>query len=72
MSSLANANAQSKVIRALRRAGFQDTQGGRHTIMAHPDGRYTTIPRHPRINPLTLKAILKQCQLSEDEYLRLY
>ena len=72
MSSLANANAQAKVIRALRRAGFHDKQGGRHTIMVHADGRYTTIPRHPRINPLTLKAILKQCQLSEDEYLRLY
>lgn len=72
MSSLANANAQAKVIRALRKAGFQDSEGGRHTIMVHPDGRYTTIPRHTRINPLTLRAILKQCQLSEAQYLRLY
>ncbi len=72
MSSLANANARSKVIRALQRAGFEEQQGGRHTIMAHPDGRYTTIPRHSRINPLTLRAILKQCRLSEQEYLRLY
>jgi predicted RNA binding protein YcfA (HicA-like mRNA interferase family) len=72
MSSLANANVRTRVIRALQRAGFQERQGGRHTIMVHPDGRYTTIPRHPRINPLTLKAILKQCRLSEQEYLRLY
>ena len=72
MSGLANANAHAKVIRALQRAGFEKRQGGKHTIMAHPDGRYTTIPRHPRINPLTLKAILKQCRLSEEEYLSLY
>ncbi len=72
MSRLANANARTKVIRALRRAGFQEHQGTRHTIMAHPDGRYTTIPRHARINPLTLRTILKQCGLSAEEYLRLY
>jgi predicted RNA binding protein YcfA (HicA-like mRNA interferase family) len=72
MSSLANANVRAKVIRALRRAGFQQRQGGSHTIMVHPDGRYTTIPRHRRINPLTLKTILKQCRLSEQEYLSLY
>jgi predicted RNA binding protein YcfA (HicA-like mRNA interferase family) len=72
MSSLANANARAKVIRALRRAGFEERQGGKHTIMAHPDGRYTTIPRHARINPLTLRAILRQCRLSEEEYLGLY
>ena len=72
MSSLANANAQAKVIRVLRRAGFQDKEGAKHTIMVHADGRYTTVPRHPRINPHTLRAILKQCRISEDEYLRIY
>jgi predicted RNA binding protein YcfA (HicA-like mRNA interferase family) len=72
MSRLANANVRARLIGALRRAGFEEHQGGKHTIMAHPDGRYTAIPRHRRLNPLTLKAILKQCQLTEQEYLRMY
>jgi len=72
MSRLANANVRSKMIRALRRAGFEEHQGGEHTIMVHPDGRYATVPRHARINPLTLRTILKQCGISEEEYLRLY
>ena len=72
MSRLANANVRSKVLRALRRCGFVEHEGGRHTIMAHLDGRYTTVPRHPRINPLTLKTILKQCEIGEEEFLRNY
>jgi predicted RNA binding protein YcfA (HicA-like mRNA interferase family) len=72
MSRLANANVQSKVIRALQRAGFEKHEGSNHTIMHHPDGRMTTIPRHRRINPLTLKSILKQCALTEADYLKLY
>ena len=72
MSRLANANVRTKVIRALRRAGFEEHEGGSHTVMAHPDGRYTVIPRHRRINPNLLKLILKQCGLAEAEFLRLY
>jgi predicted RNA binding protein YcfA (HicA-like mRNA interferase family) len=60
------------VISALKRAGFVVRQGGNHTILEHPDGRYTTIPRHSRINPLTLKSILKQCGLTDEEFLNLY
>jgi len=62
----------SKVVRALRKAGFVERQGGKHTIMEHPDGRYTTVPRHPRINVNTLKAIVKQCELSEEQFAELY
>lgn len=72
MSRLANANAYARVIRALKRVGFQEHHGGKHTIMEHPDGRYTVIPRHPRINPFTLKTILKQCRITEENYLTLY
>ena len=70
--SLANANARTKVIRALRRAGFVDHAGGKHTIMEHPAGAYTTIPNHHRLKVGTLRAILKQCGLTESEYLALY
>jgi predicted RNA binding protein YcfA (HicA-like mRNA interferase family) len=72
VSKLANANIRSRVIRALRRAGFVDRAGGKHTIMQHPDGRFTVIPIAKRLNVHTLQAILKQCRLSEDEYLKLY
>ena len=72
MPSLANANVRDKVIRTLRRAGFVDHAGGKHTIMAHPDGRFTTIPNHRRLLIPTLRAIIKQCELTEAEYLALY
>jgi len=72
MSNLANANSRAKVIRALRRFGFIERQGGPAYDMEHPDGRFTTIPRHSRINPLTLKAILKQCGIGPEDFLRQY
>ena len=72
MPSLSNANKRTKVIRALRRAGFRDYAGGKHTIMQHPDGRYTTIPNHHTLKVGTLRAIIKQCGLTESEFLALY
>ena len=72
MPSLANANVQSKVIRALQRAGFERRSGGKHTIMEHPDGRYTVIPNHTRLKVGTLRAILEQCGLSEAEFIESY
>jgi len=72
VSRLANANVRIRVIRALKRAGFIDYHGGKHTIMEHPDGRYTVIPNARRLNVYTLRAILKQCRLSEEKYLCLY
>lgn len=72
MPSLANANVQSKLIRALQRAGFVRRSGGKHTILEHADGRYTTIPNHKRLKVATLRAIIKQCGLTDAEYVRLY
>ena len=40
--------------------------------MAHADGRFTTIPNHRRLLVPTLRAIIKQCALTESEYLALY
>jgi predicted RNA binding protein YcfA (HicA-like mRNA interferase family) len=72
VSALHNANVAARVIRALRRAGFVERSGGKHTIMEHPDGRYTVVPNHRRLKVGTLRAALKQCGLSESEFLRLY
>jgi predicted RNA binding protein YcfA (HicA-like mRNA interferase family) len=72
MSRLANCNHTSRVVRALERAGFIAEHGTNHTVMRHPDGRYTTVPRHRRVKPGLLRLILRQCGVSEDEFLTLY
>lgn len=72
MPSLANVNVRSRVIRALRRAGFVDQPGAKHTIMSHEDGRHTVIPGALHLNQYTLKAIIKQCGLTEKQYVKLY
>ena len=72
MPSLNNANLRTRVIRALRRAGFVERAGGKHTIMEHPDGRFTTIPNHRKLKVGTLRAVIRQCDLTEAAFLRLY
>ena len=71
---LANKNVRSRVIRALMRAGLEADDGGSHTIMFDPHNpqRHTTIPRHTRIKPTLLRAILKQCGLTVQQFLDLY
>ena len=73
MSRLANANKQVKVIKALKRAGFQIRAGGKQQIVVDAEGNFrSTIPRAKELNVHTLRAILKQVGLSEKEYVTLY
>jgi predicted RNA binding protein YcfA (HicA-like mRNA interferase family) len=73
MSRLANCNKSTKVIRALRRAGLQVHPGSRHTIVADAQGTFlSTVPNHRSLNVNTLRAIIKQCGLTEEEFIRLY
>ncbi len=73
MSRLANANKQARVIKALKRAGFLIRPGGKHQIVVDAEGNFrSTIPRAKELNVHTLRAILKQLELSEKEYLSLY
>lgn len=72
MGRLANANDRTKVIKALRKAGFTDQQGSKHLMMVHADGRFTTIPNARRLNVNTLRAILKQTGLTEHAFLQHY
>lgn len=72
MPSLANANNRAKVLRALERAGYERRSGRNHTIMEHPDGHYTVIPNHVRLKTGTLRAIIKQCGLTEARFIELY
>ena len=61
------------VVRALERAGFSIIRvSGSHHRLRHPDGRVTTVPVHSgRDVPRgTLRAVLRQCDLSPDEFRR--
>lgn len=61
------------VIRRLKLFGFKfDRQAsGSHEIWYNPDSdRYTTIPNHPSDMPeVTLRAILRQADISPDHFL---
>jgi predicted RNA binding protein YcfA (HicA-like mRNA interferase family) len=55
--------------RALARAGFfRRSQKGSHVKMKHPDGRNAVVPLHRELAQGTLRSILKQAHLSDDEF----
>ena len=64
-----------QLIRALRRAGFQEQrqQGSHLHLRRVADGRRVTVPVHPRrIVPAgTLLAILRDADISKEEFLAL-
>ena len=65
----------AQVIRKLRRAGFEFDRHARgsHEIWWNPDTRArTTVPNHPGDLPEgTVRAIVRQAELSADEFLEL-
>ena len=60
------------LVKALTTLGFsQNGQVGSHLKMAHSDGRWTTIPVHPKPIPIgTFKAILRQSGVSVEDILK--
>ena len=61
-----------KVIKILKTFGFEvKRQTGSHVRLIHPDGKAKTVAIHNRdMAKGTLKAILKQSQLTLEEFLR--
>jgi len=59
-----------EVMAKLQRAGFEKKrQSGSHVILRHPDGRQTYVAIHTKEIPTgTLRAILKQADLTLDEF----
>jgi predicted RNA binding protein YcfA (HicA-like mRNA interferase family) len=59
-----------EVIARLKRAGFdQVRQTGSHIFLRHPDGRLTFVAMHRGDIPAgTMRKILKQAQLTEDQF----
>ena len=57
----------------LQHAGFEiRRQSGSHVVLRHPDGRQTYVAMHPGDIPTgTFRSMLKQANLSEEEFRRL-
>ena len=62
-----------EVLARLRRAGFlEKRQSASHKVLRHPDGRQTYVAMHSRDVPVgTFRAILRQAQLTEEEFKKL-
>jgi predicted RNA binding protein YcfA (HicA-like mRNA interferase family) len=65
-----------RVLRALAALGFTVVRTGNHISLARtePDGTVTpmTLPGHKTLKAGTLRAVLTQCGISRDEFLREY
>ena len=59
--------SSDRAVNAFSKAGFRIIKQGKHIGMS--DGkRRITIPRHKRINQYTLKSIIKDAGLSDEEF----
>jgi predicted RNA binding protein YcfA (HicA-like mRNA interferase family) len=59
----------SEVVKALRRLGFEVTrQEGSH-IRLTKGGCHVTVPNHKALLPKTLQSILKQANITREEFL---
>ncbi len=60
------------LIRALKRLGFSEhpERGSSHLVFRHPDGRRTTVARHPGkdIPRGTLRAIIRDIGMTVSEF----
>lgn len=60
-----------EVLAALGRAGFEVIRiKGSHHYLRHPDGRATVVPVHAgeTLGPGLMSQILRDCELSRDEF----
>ncbi len=62
-----------EILARLKKAGFEvKRQSGSHVVLRHPNGRQTYVAMHPGDVPTgTFKKILKQADLTEDDFEKL-
>ena len=59
--------SSERVVNALSKAGFRIIRQGKHIGMS--DGaHHLTIPRHKRINPYTLRAVIRDAGLTDEKF----
>lgn len=62
--------SSERAVRAFSKAGFKVVSRGKHTGMS--DGTHRiTIPNHKRLNPYTLRAIIKSADITDEEFKKL-
>ena len=59
-----------RVVRALKKAGFRVLRQGKHVVMTN-DEAIVMIPRHNPVNRWTLAGILKDADLTVEEFRKL-
>ncbi|MBI1884462.1 MAG: type II toxin-antitoxin system HicA family toxin [Chlamydiae bacterium] len=59
--------SSERIVNAFSKVGFRIIKQGKHIGMSDSK-HHLTIPRHKRINPYTLKSIIKDSGLSEEEF----
>ena len=68
--------SKARVIRTLRSLGFQLVNEREHIAMVrqNPDGTRTplTMPNHPKIKGSTLRLILRQSNITREDFLTAY
>jgi len=62
--------SSARAVKAFQRTGFLIVKKGKHIGMTNGI-RKIIIPRHPRINPYTLKAIIRDAGLTDEEFKKL-
>lgn len=60
-----------RAIRAFQKAGFWVAKAGGKHIGLTNGTRKITIPRHPKLNPYTLRAIVRDAGLTDEEFKKL-
>jgi predicted RNA binding protein YcfA (HicA-like mRNA interferase family) len=59
--------SSERAIRAFEKAGFRVIREGKHIGMS--DGtKHLIIPRHNRLNPYTLKTIIRDAGLADEQF----
>lgn len=60
--------SSERAVKALEKAGFKIIRNkGKHIVMAK-DEDMVTVPRHKRLNSFTLKAIIQDAGLTDQEF----
>ena len=59
--------SSERIVRAFSKIGFRIISQGKHIGMSN-GSRFLVIPRHKRLNPYTLKSIIKDAGLSDDQF----
>ena len=59
--------SSERAVRALKKAGFTVIRTGKHVLLS--DGtRLVTVPRHKRLNPYTLRNVIRDAGLTDQEF----